>query len=419
MKKLLLLLALVICLTAYCGKLEDFADDFNDIVKNARVVERLDSNAKYRSDFKLKLFRLQAAAADIQMIATQIGIRDITIGSDVKTYISTINVDKKSDIKQETFETRSFAILDIRRQINYLKNLRFSVERRTFVPNKYYLDDLNVVLRFTHRWDSCKKVAFSQRAHSPYAINEYQKRYFNEILKLSRIIDQQITREGIKISDNYQLTHNVARFVSLWKISATHQLATRKRFKDNTHSGNFRTSAETTAGMDEMKLLASEIERDLNYLVESGFTMYLKDKRFSPEQLQEMRGRLSKDRKANQALPKPKDPDEEMEKPQPVKVNAWKVTRTYNEKKQQIYDSESKMNGVSQSFYNKYRALLPEKQRAEMDAVVKKYVADSYPPALARSSAVKIIHIKYKGNKHGCTPEELLKLMKLSPENFK
>ena len=419
MKKLLLLLAFVICLTAYCGKLEDFADDFNDIVKNARVVERLDSNARYRSDFKLKLFRLQAAAADIQMIATQIGIRDITIGSDVKTYISTINIDKKGDIKQETYETRSFANSDIKRQITYLKNLRFSVERRTFVPNKYYLDDLNVVLRFSHRWDTCKKVAFSQRAYSSYAINEYQKRYFNEILKLSRMIDQQVKREGVKISDRYQLTHNVSRFVASWKISATHQQATRKRFKDNTHSGNFRTSAETSAGMEEMKLLASEIERDLNYLVESGFTMYLKDKRFSPEQLKEMRERLNKDRKAAQALPKQEEPEEEMEKPQPVKVDAWKVTRTYNEKKQQIYDSESKMNGVSQAFYNKYRALLPNTQRAEMDAVVKKYIADSYPPALARSSAVKIIHIKYKGNKHGCTPEELLKLMKLTPGDIK
>ena len=418
MKKLLLLFVLIFCLTAYCGKLEDFADDFEDVVKNARVVERLDSNARYRSDFKLKLFRLQADAADIQMIAAQIGIRDITIGTDVKTYISTINVDKKGDIKQETYETRSFAVSDIRRQITYLKNLRFSAERRTFVPNKYYLDDLNVVLRFSHRWDQCKKIAFSQRAHSPYAINEYQKRYFNEIQKLARMIDQQLRREGTKISDRYQLTHNVERFVTSWKISATHQQATRKRFKDNTHSGNFRTSAETSAGMEEMKLLASEIERDLNYLVESGFNMYLKDKRFSPEQLQEMRARLNKDQKANQTLPKPSD-QEEPEPPKPVKLNAWKVTKIYNEKKQQIYDSESKMNGVSQAFYNKYRALLPDNQRAEMDAIVKKYIADSYPPALARSSAVKIIHIKYKGNKHGCTPEVLLKLMKLTPEDIK
>jgi hypothetical protein len=146
--------------------------------------------------------------------------------------------------------------------------------------------------------------------------------------------------------------------------------------------------------------------------------MYLKDKRFSPEQLQEMRARLNKDQKANQTLPKPSDP-EELEPPKPVKLNAWKVTKIYNEKKQQIYDSESKMNGVSQAFYNKYRALLPDNQRAEMDAIVKKYIADSYPPALARSSAVKIIHIKYKGNKHGCTPEALLKLMKLTPEDIK
>ena len=418
MKKLLLLLAFVVCLTAYCGKLEDFADDFENIVKNARVVERLDSNARYRNDFKLKLFRLQADAADIQMIASQIGIRDITLGTDVKNYIGTINVDKKADIKQEVYETRSFTTSDIRRQIRYLKNLRFSAERRTFVPNKYYLEELNVVLRFIHRWDQCKKIAFSQRAHSPYAISEYQKRYFNEIQKLSRMIDQQVNREGLKISDRYQLTHNVDRFVTSWKISATHQHATRKKYRDNSHSGDYRTSSETSAGMEEMKLLASEIERDLNFLVESGFTMYLKDKRFSPGQLKEMNERLNKDKKASQALPKAKDPLE-LEPPKTVKVDAWKVNRIYNEKKQQIYDSESKMNGVSQTFYNKYKALLPDNQRAEMDALVKKYVADSYPPALARASAVKIIHLKYKGNKHGCKPEELLKLMKLKPEDIK
>lgn len=418
MKKFLMLLAITICLSAYCGKLEDFADDFEAIAKNARVVERLDSNARYRNDFKLKLFRLQADAADIQMIATQIGIRDITIGADVKNYISTINIDKKGDIKQEVYETRWFTTGDIRRQIRYLKNLRFSVERRTFVPNKYYLDEINVVLRFSHRWDQCKKIALSQKALSPYAINEYQKRYFNEILKLSRMIDQKVRRDGIKISDRYQLTHNVERFVTAWKINATHFQATRKRYRDNNHSGDYRSSSTTDARMEEMKLLASEIERDLNYLVESGFTMYLKDKRFSPQQLQEMRARLNKDRKSNQKLPPAPDPLSAPQ-PEPVRVDVRKLNRMYDAKKQQIYDSESKMNGVSQAFYNKYRTLLPQKQKLEMDAIMKKYIADSYPPALARSSAVKIIHLKYRGNRHGCTPEELLKLMNLTPGDVK
>ena len=98
MKKLFFFLCSTFLLSAYCGKLEDFSDDFNEVTKKARVVENLDSNAKYRSDFKLKLFRLQADASDIQLVATQIGIREITIGADVKEYISTINVDKKGKI---------------------------------------------------------------------------------------------------------------------------------------------------------------------------------------------------------------------------------------------------------------------------------------------------------------------------------
>ena len=419
MKKYFFILSLVLCLTAYCAKLENFADDFEEIVKKARTVERLDSRAQYRSDFKLKLFRLQADASDIQMVATQIGIRDITIGSDVKNYISTINIDKKADIKQEVYESRSFSIRDIRRQIKYLKNLRFSVERRTFVPNKYYLDDLNVVLRFLHRWDKCKKVAFSKNFHSPFAVAEYQKRYFGEIQKLSRMIDQKVKRDNLKISDRYQLTHNVDRFVTGWKINASHFKESRKRYNDNNHSGNYRTSPEVDARLEEMKLLATEIERDLNYLVESGFTMYIKDKRFSPEQLEEMQARLNKDRKAERALPKRKDSIDPASMKEQVKIDPRKVTRMYNQKKQQIYDSESKMNGVSQSYYNKYKALLPPKQKKEMDTVLKRFIDDSYPPALARSSAVKVIHIKYRDNRHGCKPEELMKLMKITPGDIK
>ncbi|MBE6405502.1 MAG: hypothetical protein E7040_05725 [Lentisphaerae bacterium] len=419
MKKIIFILAFALCLTAYCGKLEDFADDFEEIVKNARVVERLDSRAKYRNDFKLKLFRLQADASDIQMVASQIGIRDITIGADVKNYISTINVDKKANIKQEVYESRSFTISDIRRQIKYLKNLRFSVERRTFVPNKYYLDDLNVLLRFSHRWDQCKRIAFSKNVHSPFAIAEYQKRYFGEIQKLSRMIDQKVKRDKLKISDRYQLTHNVDRFVTGWKINASHFQETRKRYRDNNHSGNYRTSPEVDARLEEMKLLASEIERDLNYLVESGFSMYIKDKRFSEEQLKEMRARLNKDRRAERALPKRNDKIDPAPMQEEIKVDARKVTRLYNQKKQMIYDSESKMNGVSQSYYNKYKALLPPKQKQEMDAILKTFIDDSYPPALARSSAVKMIHIKYRDNRHGCSPEELMKLMKITPGDIK
>ena len=147
MKKILFLLCTVFSVSAFCGKLENFADDFNEIVKNARVVENLDSKARYRDDFRLKLFRLQSDASDIQLVATQIGIREITIGFDVKEFIDTINVSKKGKYKRERHETRAFAVSDIRRQIAYLKNLRFSVERRSFVPNKYYVDDLNVQIR--------------------------------------------------------------------------------------------------------------------------------------------------------------------------------------------------------------------------------------------------------------------------------
>ena len=138
MKKLLFLLCTALTVSSFSGKLENFADDFNEVVKKARIVENLDSQAKYRDDFKLKLFRLQADAADIQLVATEIGIREITLGADIKEYIGTINLDKRGKYKRERHETRSFAIGDIRRQISFLKNLRFSVERRSFVPNKYY-----------------------------------------------------------------------------------------------------------------------------------------------------------------------------------------------------------------------------------------------------------------------------------------
>ena len=291
-KRIFFLFCTLTAAVSFAGKLEDFADEFEYVVKHARTVEQLDSKARFRDDFRLKLFRLQASAADIQMVATKIGIREITIGNDVKAMIETINIDRKTHLKREKWESRSFAVRDIRRQITYLKNLRFSVERRTFVPNRYYLEELNVIIRFSRRWEQCQKIAYSKNVLSPYAISEYQKRYFGEIQRLARLLDQKIKKDRIRISENYQLSHNVNRFVTAWKINTQHFEETRKRNRDNTHSGDYRSSPEVEARLNEMKLLAAEIEKDLNYLVESGVVLYLKDDRFSPQQLAEMMKKL-------------------------------------------------------------------------------------------------------------------------------
>ena len=91
----------------------------------------------------------------------------------------------------------------------------------------------------------------------------------------------------------------------------------------------------------------------------------------------------------------------------------------YNEKKEQAYNSESRMNGVSQQYYNRYKSLLTKDQKVELDSEMKKYIKADYPPALARSTAVKQIHLKYGGNNHGATTEELMKLMKINPGDIK
>ena len=233
------------------------------------------------------------------------------------------------------------------------------------------------------------------------------------------MIDQKVRKDKLNISDRYQLTHNVDRFVSAWKITTSHYETTRKRNNDNNHSGDYRTSPEVESRLEEMKLLAEEIEKDLNYLAESGFSMYLKDTKFSPEQLEKMRQRNQKELKKERALPNRKSAYDEDPKPKKVKVDTRKLNRMYNDKKNQIYNSESKMNGVSQQYYNRYKALLPAKQKAEMDAEMKKYVKASYPPALARSTAVKKIHLKYSGNNHGCSADEMMSLMKITPGDVK
>lgn len=405
-------------LTAFCGKLEDFEDDFEDIIKKISTVEQLDSKAKYRNEFRLRLFRLQSAASDIQLVATQIGIREITIGQNVSEMISTINIDKKGYVKQIMREARSFAIGDIRRQIHYLRNLRFSVENRTFVPSKYYMEDLNVLIRFRRRWEVCQRVAYSKRVLSPYAISVYQKRYFSEIDRLARLIDQKLKQDKHKISERYQLLANVNRYISAWKINTKHLVNTRKRSKDINHSGNYRESPEIKAQIQEMKLIGEDIEKDLNYLMESGFQMYLKDKRFSQEQLEAMQQKLK--RQQSEATAREKADKEAQKEAAPVaKIDMRELNRMYQTKKYQIYNSESKMNGVSQNYYNRYKALLPKKQKDEMDAELKKMIDQSYPPALARSTAVKKIHLKYSGNRHGCSAEELMTLMKITPGDVK
>ena len=400
-KKLLIPLLILSVVSGYCGKLEDFADDFDFIRKNCRTVENLSSRASYRKEFELKMFRLQQEASILEKTAIEIGIRDVTLGSDTKLFLDSINVKSKSKIRQEQYDIRRFAISDIQKQISYLKNLQFSFEERSFVPNQYYMDDLNIQIRFARKWKVCQDIAFSKTAYSPFVVKEYKKRYFSEIEKMARQIEEKLKKDRIKISKDFQLVSHVAMFYSNWNTNMEY-------VKSDYRAGNrIRMTPEYASRVNEMKIIAESIDRDLDLLAATGFRLMLPDSRFIRQRQQEQE-RLEKEEK-KAARKQEMNQQEKM-----VAVDNERLEALYQKRKDAVYKSESGINGFSKKLYDNFKALHPMRQQKEMDQICSQYMKESYPAALARSMAAREIYRKYQGKNHGCEETEMLKILNIS-----
>lgn len=407
-------IAAVLCMLAafqvFPAKLDSFEKDFEFVYKNCAVVERLETSADYRKDFSLRVFKLQSDANDIQKVATETGIRDIEIGKFVKDLISTIGVQKKSVPTREMLSVRHFSANDVRRQIRYLKDLHFSYEERVFKPTRYYHDDLNVMIRFLRRWEQCKKIGFSKQSYSKYALEQYRQRYFKEIDRLARLIEQKIRRDKTEISGDFRLVHHVSLFVQNWE--------TNSRFFEKNSRSNTRLNItpEISSRIDEMKLIAVDVEKDLDLLAAAGFSMELPDTKFARDKEKQMKERNRELQKQEMDLSEArKAAKPQKKKTPPPKIDRKELARIYSRKKQTVYDSESKMNGVSEKLYRNYLDLLPERQQKEMEKYKQEYIEKSYPEALARSTAVKKIHLKYDEKNHGCTDEEMMGILNVKP----
>ena len=404
LKGILAISVIISAFSAFCDKLDDFAESFEFIVKNCRVVESLASDAQYRKEFELRMFRLNNDAALISKTAIEIGIREISLGIDTKTFLDTIQVRAKSKIQQELYDIRRFAAADIRKQINYLKDLQFSVEDRTFVPSQYYMDDLNVQIRFSRRWKRCQEIAFAKQAFSPFVVKEYRKRYFAEIERLAKLIEEKVNKDNIEISREFQLVTHVINFSRNWDMNMDY-------LKGNYRYGNrIRMTPEYASKIAEMKLIAENIDKDMDLLAATEFRLLLPDSRFIIRKQKEE----EKKQKAAEALEKKNNRQKKLAKTETLTLE--QLEKLYQQKKDEVYNSESGINGFTRKHYDNFKGLLPESQQKEMEDLRAKYFKESYPAALARSMAAKDIYTKYQGEDHGCNESEIRAILKISQE---
>ena len=97
---------------------------------------------------------------------------------------------------------------------------------------------------------------------------------------------------------------------------------------------------------------------------------------------------------------------------QPDRLSFSELWKKYSAAKEKVFRSESKLRGVSETFYDNYRKLLTTPQQEELDALRQKFLKEELTPELARSMAVKTIHTKYRFRQNEYTVSILADLLK-------
>jgi hypothetical protein len=173
--------------------------------------------------------------------------------------------------------------------------------------------------------------------------------------------------------------------------------------KEHKSGRRIRMTPEYKSKLDEMELIATSVDNDLNLLAATQFKHYLPDSRFAQKKT-----KPEEKKKVNT-----EPPEESVEND--LDLTPEKLAELYQKKKSEAYHAEAAINGISRKAYDRFKALHPESQQNEMDKIRNKYTKESYPPALARSMAATEIYQKYSGDKNNCSPEEIKQILSNIP----
>lgn len=373
------------------GKLEDFADDVEYLEKSYKEVEKLPTTSAYKVEYRKRLVGAKNRAYELQRAIEKLGIKKTSLDTTLNKMISCMDI---GGVANRSVSTQSGNLgthaNELRRQIAYLQELNYSFEANTFEDPYPESNTYEAV----HRFDALLKSAYRITQGKGYINEETRKKYdetFNDLMTLGKTMSMQIRKEQLKLPQGFNLIGNLEAF-----HTAAEKVLTVRNRKDAANSKKLKRLTGDKGykeALNTVKYAAERLENEIEFLKRANFDM-----RVRKENLLPAGGRpiLSED----EVTDKPK---------QHSFADLWKK---YTEAKEKVFRSESKLRGVSDTFYNNYRKLLTTPQQEELDALRQKFLKEELSPELARSMAVKTIHTKYRFSRKEYTVTILADILK-------
>lgn len=373
------------------GKLEEFADDVEYLDKSYQEVEKLPTSSAYKTEYRKRIVGARNRAYELQRAIEKLGIPKTSLDSTLNKMISCMDIDgvTKRGVSTQAGDRTGYAN-DLRRQISYLQELNYSFESNTFEDPYPESDTYEAV----HRFESLLKSAFRITQGKGYVNEGVRKKYdeiFRDLQTLGKTISMQVQKRQLKLPKGFQLTGNLEAF----QTSAEKVLSVRNRREASNSRKLRRLVGEKNykEAMNTVKYAAERLEYEIDFLKRSNFELRVRKTNLLPV--------------SSRAVP---SADEITE--QPDRLSFSELWKKYSAAKEKVFRSESKLRGVSDTFYDNYRKLLTDSQQKELDALREKFLREELSPELARSMAVKTMHTKYRFSRKEFTAPLLADILK-------
>ncbi len=382
-KIFLLSVFLVPALFSAAAELDDFEQDFEYLYKNKDLVSRLSADDPYLPEYRNRMTKTAALAAKIQSVATEIGIRDITVQADFSAMCQFIRIGRSISATKKTSGSASFHAENVRRQIRLLHSLNFSCENKMFTRPEHFGDqDLDVLNTFEKLLKQCSKLAAAEKYPSDAIIAKNDELYFEKLSTMAQEIGQRVLLEKVRVPSEFRIALNV----HIFRDNYAARLSIYRSFQSIRGNSKKRASklkqlnTDFKLSKEKLELSSRRVEEDVQSLRKAGFVMLAS----APAPFAPMRTAGTAPRATESVAPNYGG------------ISKDELFRRYSEIREKAYAAESRLNGVSVQYYSSYRGILPARQAEELDLLRDKFLQEQYLPQFAREMAVSRIHNKYK-----------------------
>ena len=383
----LFLLPVLLC----AGKLEDFADDVEYLDKSYKEMENLPTTSAYKIEYRKRIVGARNRAYELQRALEKLGITRTSLPTTLNKMISCMDIDgvtrRKVSVQAGDIGTHAN---ELRRQIAYLQELNYSFEANTFEDPYPESGTYEAV----HRFESLLKSAYWITQGKGYVNEGMQKKYeetFSDLKTLGKTMSMQIQKRKLKLPPGFNLMKNLEAF----HTAAEKILAVRNR-RDAANSKKLKrliVEKSYKEAVNTAKYAAERLENEIEFLKRANFNMRVRKENL---QLATEQTASSEDEITNS----------------PKQLSFAELWKKYTQAKEKVFRSESKLRGVSETFFTSYRKLLTTPQQEELDALQQKFLKEELSPDLARSMAVKTIHTKYRFRQKEYTASILTDILK-------